>query len=47
MSGIGYIINRYWVVTLLPTFVAYTIYSDYTRTQLYKVKLKEDNVIKT
>lgn len=41
---IGSIINRYWVVTLLPSFVGYVIYADYSHTQRYKAKLNQENV---
>ncbi|KAJ8970276.1 hypothetical protein NQ314_001306 [Rhamnusium bicolor] len=42
--GIGRLIKRYCLVTLVPAFVVTSIYADYSRTQLYKAKLKRDHV---
>lgn len=42
--GLWSLFKRYCLVTLVPAGVAYSIYADYTRTQLYKAKLKRDNV---
>lgn len=41
--GFWPLFRRYCLVTLLPAGVAYSIYADYTRTQLYQAKLKRDN----
>lgn len=43
IKGLGYLLKKYWAVTIIPSFLLYCVYADYTHTQKWKASLALKN----